>query len=201
VPEKLGPVALNSIGHRLQQQGRYAEAEPYLRRAVEKRSGYAYAEYNLGEALLRQGKTREALEHLQKTAAQQPDRWEPRARLAEAYAVLGQKDRAAQYSAEAKQLRVGRHPGRRRRADLDSADTRATAEHAPPDKRDAPRRPGDKPADRAKKPADRAKKPADNAKKPAPADGEDFPLGIPTHVDQDSVLRPGPEPGEKDSDR
>src|SRR5258705_15526 len=56
--------------------GRPGEAEPLLRKAVALDPGFAYAQYNLGWSLLEQGKAREALGPLRRTAAQQPDRWE-----------------------------------------------------------------------------------------------------------------------------
>lgn len=101
------PAVLNRRGHSLLKQGRYAEAEPYLRGAVRRRPGYAYAQYNLGWSLLRQGKARAALGPLQITAAQQPGRWEPQQRLGEAYARLGDPERAAAAFARARSLRSG----------------------------------------------------------------------------------------------
>ena len=79
----------------------------------------AYAQYNLGWSLLSQGKAREALGPLHRTAAQQPDRWEPQHRLAQAYARLGDAARARQAEERARYLRA--HSPRARRRSLTRA--------------------------------------------------------------------------------
>jgi hypothetical protein len=103
-----GPVALNGRAYRLQQQGRHREAEPLLRQALRKKPGYAYAQYNLGWSLVRQGRAREALDPLKRTSARQPRRWEPHARLAEAYERLGDHEKAAYHRSRSRSLRSGR---------------------------------------------------------------------------------------------
>lgn len=107
----MGAAGLNAIGFRLIRQGRYAEAEPYLRRAVARDPNYAYAQYNLGWSLLAQGKASQALGPLQHSAAQQPERWEPQEKLAEAYRRLADEDRAAAASSRARHLRRHRQSG------------------------------------------------------------------------------------------
>lgn len=107
----MGAVGLNSIGFRLIRQGRYAEAEPYLRRAVAQNPNFAYAQYNLGCSLLAQGKASQALGPLQHSAAQQPERWEPQEKLAEAYRRLDDDNRAAAAATRAKHLRRHRRSG------------------------------------------------------------------------------------------
>ena len=120
-PPRESAVSLNLAGWRLIQQGRYAEAEPLLRRAVRLSPGHAYAQYNLGWSLLAQGKAREALGPLHTTAAQQPGRWEPQSKLAAAYRALGDRRRASNHAERARELRsgsrVGGRPGRSRRGD------------------------------------------------------------------------------------
>ncbi len=100
-----GPVGLNHVGHRLLLEGRYADAETYLRRAVALRPGYAYAQYNLGWCLLAQGKAAAALGPLQESAARQPERAEPLEKLAEAYRLLNDAERAEQAARRARELR------------------------------------------------------------------------------------------------
>jgi len=110
--------ALNARAYRLQKAGRHVEAEPLLREAVRRDPSRAYAQYNLGWSLLSQGKAREALGPLRRTAAQQPERWEPQLRLAQAYAQLGESEKARSAFARARSLqarsaRHGRHTLRR----------------------------------------------------------------------------------------
>ena len=107
-----GAAGLNTIGFRLIRQHQYAEAEPYLRRAVAKDPNYAYAQYNLGCCLLSEGKPSQALGPLQRSAAQQPERWEPQEKLAEAYRRLNDDERAKAASARAKRLRRNHRSGR-----------------------------------------------------------------------------------------
>lgn len=103
--------SLNNRAYRLQKQGRHADAEPLLRRALELDPSHAYARYNLGWCLLEQGKASEALPHLKITAAQQPGRWEPQQRLSEAYSRLGDRKRAAVAAEKARSLRGDRRQG------------------------------------------------------------------------------------------
>jgi len=103
---------LNSTGHRLLLQGRYAEAEPLLRRAVALGSAMptrGYTLYNLGWCLLARGKAEEAVEPLRRSAELQPSRWEPQQRLGEAYERLGKDESAKAAFARAKDLRGGRY--------------------------------------------------------------------------------------------
>jgi predicted Zn-dependent protease len=106
-------MALNNRAYRLQRQGRHAEAEPLLRRALALDPDNAYAQYNLGWSLVAQGKAREALVPLQRTAALQPDRWEPQRRPAQTYEQLGQTKRAAAAYARARALGYGRRSAAR----------------------------------------------------------------------------------------
>ncbi|HTE18265.1 MAG TPA: tetratricopeptide repeat protein [Armatimonadota bacterium] len=116
------PDRLNNKAYRLQRQGRHAEAEPLLRQALKRNPRSAYAQYNMGWSLLSQGKPRQALGHLRRTARQQPGRWEPQQRLAEAYERVGDREKAAEARARARELRSGR---RRRSTDRSSLPTRA----------------------------------------------------------------------------
>lgn len=108
VDRREGPVSLNGRAYRLQKRGRHAEAEPLLRRAVELKPDYAYANYNLGWSLVEQGKALEALRPLRRSAAMQPGRWEPYQRLSEAYALIGEAEKAAAFALRAQSLRKGR---------------------------------------------------------------------------------------------
>jgi Flp pilus assembly protein TadD len=99
-----GAVGLNNRAYRLQLQGRHAEAEPLLRRALALNPGYAYAQYNLGWSLLMQGRASEAVGWLLKTSARQPRRWEPVLRLAQAYEQMGRKEAALPLYARARAL-------------------------------------------------------------------------------------------------
>jgi predicted Zn-dependent protease len=106
--EATGAVALNARGYALLRQGRFAEAEPLLRRAVRQKPDYAYALYNLGWSLVAQGKAREAIEPLRESAALQPSRWQPQQRLAEAYEQIGNGAMAFEARARARELRGSR---------------------------------------------------------------------------------------------
>jgi tetratricopeptide (TPR) repeat protein len=116
-----GPVALNNRAYRMQRQGQHKAAEPLLRQALRQRPGYAYALYNLGWSLVEQGRAGEALPPLRKTAALQPERWEPHHRLSQAYRMLGQQENAQAAARRARELRYGRRVGsgarKSRRAD------------------------------------------------------------------------------------
>ncbi len=92
-------MTLNGQGYRLLQQSRFAEAEPVLRKSIAMRPSqptYAYALYNLGWSLMGQGRVKEAVEPLRRSAEMQPGRRDPKRKLAEAYELLGQEDRAAE---------------------------------------------------------------------------------------------------------
>jgi TolA-binding protein len=106
-------VALNDEGYRLLRAGRFREAEPLLRQALELNPDYAYAQYNLGWCLVEQGKGRDALPYLRRTAEQQSERWEPQARLAEAYEQAGETAKAEQARERAAALRRGLKPSDR----------------------------------------------------------------------------------------
>jgi len=99
--------ALNDRAFQLQKLGKHEEAEPLLRRALELKPDYAYALYNLGWSLVAQGKARDALGPLSRSAELQPGRWEPLQRLSEAYALLGETDKAREYEEKAKDVRGG----------------------------------------------------------------------------------------------
>jgi Flp pilus assembly protein TadD len=75
---------------------------------VELKPNFPYALYNLGTALLEQGKFRDAVGPLEKTAALQPTRWEPQQRLAETYAALGNLKRSRAAAERARDLRSRR---------------------------------------------------------------------------------------------
>ena len=119
------PDRLNNRAYRLQRQGRHAEAEPLLRQALKRNPRSAYAQYNMGWSLLSQGKPRQALGHLRRTAKQQPGRWEPHQRLAEAYERVGDREKAAEARARARALRSGRRRRRSTTTDRTSLPTRA----------------------------------------------------------------------------
>jgi tetratricopeptide (TPR) repeat protein len=116
-------VTLNNRAYRMQRIGRHRAAEPLLREALRQRPGYAYALYNLGWSLVEQGRAREAVDPLRRTAALQPNRWEPQQRLAEAYRLLGRESDAAAAARRARELRFGR---------------RSTSRAAPRDRAEAP---------------------------------------------------------------
>lgn len=118
--------ALNARAYRLQREGRQAEAEPLLREAVKRDPSHAYAQYNLGVSLLSQGKVREALEPLHRTAAQQPARWEPQQRLGQAYERLGDEEQARAAYARARALRSRRRAAPRGRQGMRRAEMEPT---------------------------------------------------------------------------
>jgi tetratricopeptide (TPR) repeat protein len=111
-----GAITLNSKAHRLQRQGHHDEAEPLLREALRKKPDYAYAQYNLGWSLVRQGKSKEAVLYLKRSSDAQPKRWEPLDKLAEAYEQMGQKQKAEETRQRVQELRGDRRhrSGRRR---------------------------------------------------------------------------------------
>lgn len=127
----LSAEALNARAFRLQRQGRHSEAEPLLREALRKKPNHAYAQYNLGWSLVRQGKSKEAVLYLKRTSRAQPKRWEPLDKLADAYDQMGDKARAAEARERMQELRGGRRSrrsGRTRSQDRAHAPTPPAAE-------------------------------------------------------------------------
>jgi predicted Zn-dependent protease len=171
--------SLNARAYRLQRRGHHAEAEPLLRRALEKDPNHPYAQYNLGWSLVEQGKAKEAVAPLEKTASRQPNRWEPQQRLAEAYEKLGEQDKAQEAYARARSLRGGRS-GRYRR--------RGYSRH----------RDGEDQGDQGEsRSTHRRRRSRRHSQPAAEKDGQDSP-DAPTYVDEDSVLRKAPARGAPD---
>lgn len=73
-------------------------------RALELRPDWAYAQYNLGLALLAQGEYSKAVEPLRRSGEQQPDRHEPLAALGLAYVGTGEMARAGEVCRQARQI-------------------------------------------------------------------------------------------------
>lgn len=119
--------SLNLRAYRLQKQGRHREAEPLLREALRKRPDYAYAQYNLGWSLVRQGKAGEAVLYLKQTAKAQPQRREPLDKLAEAYERLGNRKQAEETRARARDLRKPRSGDRAAVPQMKTGDQAAVA--------------------------------------------------------------------------
>jgi tetratricopeptide (TPR) repeat protein len=69
-------------------QGRFADAEPHLRVALEERPSFAEAEANLGVALSAQGRLDEGAAHLRRAIALRPGSADAHRNLAQAYARL-----------------------------------------------------------------------------------------------------------------
>jgi tetratricopeptide (TPR) repeat protein len=88
--------ALANLGVTLVEQGRPAEAEPYLRRAVAVRADYPEAQSGLGVALCMQGRLEEGVSHLQRAVALEPGYRDAWRNLGEALGALGQRGPAAQ---------------------------------------------------------------------------------------------------------
>jgi tetratricopeptide (TPR) repeat protein len=88
--------ALANLGVTLVEQGRPAEAEPYLRRAVAIRADYPEAQSGLGVALCMQGRLEEGVTHLERAVALAPDYRDAWRNLGEAFGALGQRGQAAQ---------------------------------------------------------------------------------------------------------
>jgi Flp pilus assembly protein TadD len=75
----------NNLGFALKQQGRFAEAIPYLRRALSVDEHNAVARANLGQALIGSGRLDEGLAELRHAADEAPYAPEPRIGLVLAY--------------------------------------------------------------------------------------------------------------------
>jgi Flp pilus assembly protein TadD len=194
----LNASTLNLRAFRLQKQGRHAEAEPLLRRALQKRPDFPYAQFNLGTSLLAQGKAQEALEPLQRTAAAQPGRWEPQQKLAQAYERLGDTEKAQEAYARSRSLRFARrstaaddsphrrvrHRSRRHEAAAESASNSSERRNSSENGSVNGSPPSRKPQSAEPKPASRPET------KPEPAHPADLPDG-PTYVDENSVLHRG----------
>jgi tetratricopeptide (TPR) repeat protein len=80
--------ARNNYATSLLMQGRFADAEPHLRVALEERPSFAEAEANLGVALSAQGRLDEGAAHLRRAIALRPGSADAHRNLAQAYARL-----------------------------------------------------------------------------------------------------------------
>ena len=87
--------ALANLGATLVEQGRPAEAEPYLRRAVAVRPDYPEAQSGLGVALCMQGRLEEGVTHLERAVALEPDYRDAYRNLGEAFGAMGRRGPAA----------------------------------------------------------------------------------------------------------
>jgi tetratricopeptide (TPR) repeat protein len=90
--------ARNNYATSLLMSGRYAEAEPHLRAAVDVNPAFAEAQANLGVTLSAQGRLEEGADHLRRAIALQPGYSAAHRNLGETYALqhrLG--DAAAEY--------------------------------------------------------------------------------------------------------
>ena len=87
--------ALANLGATLLEQGRAAEAEQYLRRAVAIRAEYPEAQSGLGVALCMQGRLEEGVTHLERAVALEPDYRDAWRNLGEASGALGRRGPAA----------------------------------------------------------------------------------------------------------
>jgi Tfp pilus assembly protein PilF len=91
--------ARNNYATSLLTTGRYAEAEPHLRIAVEEQPSFAEAEANLGIALSAQGRLAEGEHHLLRAIALRPDYADAHRNLGETYALQHRlREAAAQYA-------------------------------------------------------------------------------------------------------
>jgi Flp pilus assembly protein TadD len=91
--------ARNNYATSLLTTGRYAEAEPHLRVAVEEQPSFAEAEANLGVALSAQGRLAEGEQHLLRAIALRPDYVDAHRNLAETYGLQHRlADAAAHYA-------------------------------------------------------------------------------------------------------
>lgn len=79
--------ARNNYATALLAKGRFADAEPHLRAAVEQRPAYAEAQANLGVALSAQGRLDEGATHLERAIALRPGFAEAHRNLGETYAL------------------------------------------------------------------------------------------------------------------
>jgi Flp pilus assembly protein TadD len=87
--------ALANLGATLAEQGRAAEAEQYLRRAVTVRPDYPEAQSGLGVALCMQGRLEEGVMHLERAVALEPDYRDAYRNLGEAFGAMGRRGPAA----------------------------------------------------------------------------------------------------------
>jgi tetratricopeptide (TPR) repeat protein len=93
--------ALANLGATLVEAGRPAEAEPYLRRALEVRADYPEAQSGLGVALCMQGRLEEGVSHLERAVALEPSYRDAWRNLGEALGALGRRGQAARAFREA----------------------------------------------------------------------------------------------------
>jgi hypothetical protein len=101
--------ARNNYATSLLMKGRYAEAEPHLRVAVDENASFAEAEANLGVALSAQGRLDEGAAHLRRAIEIQPDYVSAHRNLGETYAMQNRlRDAAAEYE---KALAIARAKG------------------------------------------------------------------------------------------
>lgn len=82
----------------------YADAISAAERALSLEPDWAYAQYNLGLALLAQGEYGKAVEPLRRSMEQQPERPEPAAALGLAYVGLSEWDKAVAVCRTAREL-------------------------------------------------------------------------------------------------
>ena len=87
--------ALANLGTTLIEQGRPADAEPYLHRALAVRPDYAEAQSGYGVALCMQGRLEEGVAHLERAVALEPDYRDAWRNLGEALGALGRRGPAA----------------------------------------------------------------------------------------------------------
>jgi tetratricopeptide (TPR) repeat protein len=87
--------ALANLGVVLYEQGRVAEAEPYLRRAIALRPDYPEAQSALGVVLCMSGRLEEGVVHIQRAIALEPDYRDAHRNLGEALGALGRLGPAA----------------------------------------------------------------------------------------------------------
>ena len=91
--------ARNNYATSLLAKGRFADAEPHLRVAVEEQPSFAEAHANLGVALAAQGHLSEAEEHLLHAIALRPDYVDAHRNLGETYGLQHRlKEAAAQFA-------------------------------------------------------------------------------------------------------
>jgi protein O-mannosyl-transferase len=90
--------ARNNYATSLLMKGRYAEAEPHLRVALQENPSLVEAEANLGVALSAQGQPEEGAAHLRRAIEMRPDDASAHRNLGETYAMQDRlKDAAAEY--------------------------------------------------------------------------------------------------------
>ena len=88
---------LNNLGLSLVRQGKFTEAEPFLRRAIVVKEGSVVAHANLGGALAGQGRTDEALREFFRAAALDPFSAEAHIGLVLAYRDKGDLHASARH--------------------------------------------------------------------------------------------------------